>query len=271
MKKTLIVLMLATFCTTNTFAQNTPSYPEPKEGYKRVNLIFPKIENSNQYKVEVRFGMQMELYPCSKAGFNFISDALIKDYGIKDGRFPYYDLTTNQAEVFEGFMDDNCKKENYNNNTYKTILMKEKTLVQIWGKANSGKTSTIKMISYELKKELDKTLSYSFSLEKDEIFEIFDFKGFKIGISSMGDVLHDYLKHFLNNCFDECDIIIAASRVYNDVNNFLDDKCLEKSFRKIKVTNYRIRTESKETQFKFNEVSAKHIHELINQILLGEI
>ena len=111
MKKTLIVLMLATFCTTNTFAQNTPSYPEPKEGYKRVNLIFPKIENSNQYKVEVRFGMQMELYPCSKAGFNFISDALIKDYGIKDGRFPYYNLTTNQAEVFEGFMDDNCKKE----------------------------------------------------------------------------------------------------------------------------------------------------------------
>lgn len=111
MKKTLIVVLLSIFYSSYTFAQNTPSNPEPKEGYKRVDLIFPKIENSNQYKVEVRFGMQMELYPCSKAGFSFTSDALIKDYGIKDGRFPYYDLTTSQAEVFEGFMDDNCKKE----------------------------------------------------------------------------------------------------------------------------------------------------------------
>lgn len=96
----------------NVFARNTPLYPESKEGYTRVDLIFPKIENSNKYKVEVRFGMQMELYPCSKAGFNFILDALmIKDYEIKDGRFPYYDLTTNQAEGFEGFMNDSCKKE----------------------------------------------------------------------------------------------------------------------------------------------------------------
>ena len=111
MKKILITAILAIFSFSISFAQNTPSYPEPKEGYKRVDLIFPKIENSHQYKVEVRFGMQMELYPCSKAGFNFISDALIKDYGIKDGRFPYYNLTTNQAEVFEGFMNENCKKE----------------------------------------------------------------------------------------------------------------------------------------------------------------
>lgn len=103
--------MLAIFCTTNTFAQNTPTYPQPKEGFKRVDLIFPKIENSNNYKVEVRFGMETELYPCSKAGFNFKFDALVKGYGIKNERFPYYDLTTNQAEVFEGFMDDSCKKE----------------------------------------------------------------------------------------------------------------------------------------------------------------
>ncbi|MDO5638194.1 MAG: ecotin family protein [Myroides sp.] len=111
MKTKLIVTLLSIFYYSASIAQNTPTYPQPKEGFKRVDLIFPRIENSNQYKVEVRFGMQMELYPCSKAGFSFISDALIKDYGIKDGRFPYYDLTTNQAEVFEGFMDENCKKE----------------------------------------------------------------------------------------------------------------------------------------------------------------
>lgn len=111
MNKKLILSIVAISYLATTYAQNTPSYPQPKEGFKRVDLIFPKIENDDQYKVEVRFGMELGLYPCSKAGFNFISDALIKDYGINDGRFPYYDLTTNQAEVFEGFMDDNCKKE----------------------------------------------------------------------------------------------------------------------------------------------------------------
>ena len=106
-----MVLMLAIFCTTTTFAQNTPTYPEPKPGFKRVDLILPKIDDADQYKIELRFGMHIELYPCSKAGFSFRSDALVKGYGIKDDRFPYYDLTTNQAEVFEGFIDDSCKKE----------------------------------------------------------------------------------------------------------------------------------------------------------------
>lgn len=55
--------------------------------------------------------METELYPCSNASFRYKPELLIEEYGIKDGRFPYYDLTTNQAEVFEGFMDDSCKKE----------------------------------------------------------------------------------------------------------------------------------------------------------------
>jgi len=106
-----IISIVVIFSYITTFTQNTPTYPQPKEGFKRVDLIFPKIENDDQFKVEVRFGMQIELYPCSNARFNFSSDALVKGSGIKDGRFPYYDLTTNQAEVFEGFMDDSCKKE----------------------------------------------------------------------------------------------------------------------------------------------------------------
>ena len=53
MKKVIIVTLFL-LNSIHLFAQNTPSYPEPKEGYKRVDLIFPKIENSNQYKVEVQ-------------------------------------------------------------------------------------------------------------------------------------------------------------------------------------------------------------------------
>lgn len=43
MKNSLIVLVLSIFCTTTIFAQNTPNYPEPKAGYKRVDLIFLKL------------------------------------------------------------------------------------------------------------------------------------------------------------------------------------------------------------------------------------
>ena len=111
MNKKLILSVLSIFCLTNTFAQNTPTYPQPKEGFKRVDLIFPKIENYDQYKVEVRFGMETELYPCSNASFRFRPELLIEEYGIKGGRFPYYDLTSDKASVTEGFMDDHCKKE----------------------------------------------------------------------------------------------------------------------------------------------------------------
>lgn len=97
----LILSVLSIFCFTNTFAQNTPTYPQPKEGYKRVDLIFPKIENYDQYKVEVRFGMETELYPCSNASFRFRPELLIEEYGIKGGRFPYYDLTSDKASVTE--------------------------------------------------------------------------------------------------------------------------------------------------------------------------
>ena len=111
MKTKLIVALLAIFYFSASFGQNTPNYPQSKEGFKQVDLIFPKIENSNNYKVEVRFGMETELYPCSNASFRFRPELLIEEYGIKDGRFPYYDLTSDKASVTEGFMDDHSKKE----------------------------------------------------------------------------------------------------------------------------------------------------------------
>src|SRR5690606_3048652 len=111
MNKKLVLSVVAMFCLYISFAQNTPSYPKPKEGYKRVDLLFPKIENYDQYKVEVRYGIETELYPCSNASFRFMPELLIEEYGIKGGRFPYYDLTSYKASVTEGFKDDHCKKE----------------------------------------------------------------------------------------------------------------------------------------------------------------
>lgn len=149
--------------------------------------------------------------------------------------------------------------------------MKQKTLIQIWGKAGSGKTTTIKIIRNELEiKYINFHHSYSLPLPNGEIFEIFNCNGFVVGISSMGDVLNHYLRNHLNECFLKCDIIIAASRVYNNVDSFLDKEAKANGFRKVKATNYRIDA-SRTIQDEFSKESAKEIVELIDKIMLGII
>ncbi len=147
--------------------------------------------------------------------------------------------------------------------------MKQKSLIQIWGKAGSGKTTTIKIIRHELeKKYINIHHIYSLPLPAGEIYEIFNCNGFVIGVSSMGDVLVPYLRNHINDCFIQCDIIIAASRVYNDVSNYLSSEAKKYNYRLVKATNYRI-NDVKSVQDEFSQESAKHIVELIDKIMLG--
>jgi cytidylate kinase len=149
--------------------------------------------------------------------------------------------------------------------------MKQKTVIQVWGKAGSGKTTTIKIIRHELEKKYINTIHiYSLPLPNGEIFEIFTCNGLQIGISSMGDDLTKDLKKHLNECFAKCDIIIAASRVYNNVDTFLRIEAIKNDFRLIKATNYRIQSIEIERN-EFNQASAIHIVDLISQIMNGTI
>ncbi|MFE3866483.1 hypothetical protein ACFX5E_00170 [Flavobacterium sp. LS2P90] len=149
--------------------------------------------------------------------------------------------------------------------------MKQKTIIQVWGKAGSGKTTTIKIIRHELEKKYVNTIhKYSLPLPKGEIFEIFTCNGLQIGISSMGDDLNDFLENHLDQCFDKCSIIIAASRVYNNVDKFLREEAIKNDFRLIKATNYRIQSTEIERN-EFNQASAIHIVDLISQIMNSTI
>lgn len=147
--------------------------------------------------------------------------------------------------------------------------MKQKTLIQIWGKAGSGKTTTIKIIRQELEKKYI-NVHHTYSLPKGEIYEIFNCNGFVVGVSSMGDILAPHLRSHLNDCFLQCDIIIAASRVYNSVDSFLRKEAKNNNFRLIKATNYKI-NDVRLVQDEFSQESAKHIVELIDKIMLGII
>ncbi len=149
--------------------------------------------------------------------------------------------------------------------------MKQKTVIQVWGKAGSGKTTTIKIIREELeKKYLNVSYTYSLPLPKGEHFEIFNCNGFVIGVSSMGDDLTPFLKGHLDNCFAQCSLIIAASRVYNNVDTYLRDTAADNNFRIVKATNYKIKT-TRNIQDQFSQESAIHIVDLIDKIFNGLI
>ncbi len=86
----------------------------------------------------------------------------------------------------------------------------------------------------------------------------------------MGDELQSHLRSHLNNCFLQCDIIIAASRVYNNVDSFLRKEAKNNNFRLIKAINYRI-NDNRTVQDECSQESAKYIVDLIDKIMRGII
>ncbi|MBP1167153.1 serine protease inhibitor ecotin [Chryseobacterium sp. PvR013] len=73
------------------YSQEKPNYPEPEKGMKRVDLKLPKIENNKEYKVEIRFGIEMDVSECSDTNdFSFNRKNLEERYAISPSRFPYY-------------------------------------------------------------------------------------------------------------------------------------------------------------------------------------
>lgn len=110
MKQTLTFLILI-ILNVNLYSQNQPSYPQPKEGYKRVDLLLPKIENSKDYKVQVKFSFETSVVECSTADFSFNRKNLKEEYGIpQNSRYPYYVLESDTADIFEGRQSD-CKSD----------------------------------------------------------------------------------------------------------------------------------------------------------------
>ncbi|WP_027387977.1 ecotin family protein [Chryseobacterium gregarium] len=105
---TILILMILSI---KLNAQGKPSYPQPKDGFKRVDLLLPKIENSKDYKVQVKFSFEATARECSDASFSFNRKNLKEEYGIQQGsRYPYYVIENDAAEIFEG-MNSDCKSD----------------------------------------------------------------------------------------------------------------------------------------------------------------
>ena len=85
---------------------HSQSYPEPQNGFKRVDLKLPKLENEKNYKIEVRFSFEANVVDCSNADFSFNPKNLKTQYGANFNRFPYYVLENDMAEISEGYSSE---------------------------------------------------------------------------------------------------------------------------------------------------------------------
>jgi ecotin len=101
------------------FSQNKPNYPEPKEGFKRVDLLLPKLKNQENMQVEIKFAFEIDMLDCERGSFSIYPNLPIEKFGIGSSRFPYYVLDSDNSEVSVG-NNGNCantkqKKKKYSN------------------------------------------------------------------------------------------------------------------------------------------------------------
>jgi hypothetical protein len=148
----------------------------------------------------------------------------------------------------------------------------QKTFLVIWGNENNGKTETIREVRLQLRKMFSafiETVIY----DGDEISILFEINNIKIGIESMGDYLWygDLKKHlddFVIN--DQCDVIICACRIRNEVKQHIEYLADTYDYRIIWATNYR-GDKTTINQSLINKLSAEHLSFLVDNIVSGAI
>ncbi len=118
------ILLILTFLISISFlSQQKPNYPEPEKGMKRVDLKLPKIENDKNYKVEIRFGLEINVSECDDIkDFSFNIKNLTTGYGIPPYRFPYFSLPNDLTTEFVTLKNNDNKKCDESKKIKKKVL-----------------------------------------------------------------------------------------------------------------------------------------------------
>ncbi|MEN9335022.1 MAG: Ecotin precursor [Bacteroidota bacterium] len=93
-------------------SQTKTIFPEPKEGYKKVELQLPKVDNTKNYKVQITFSFDANVGECSNASFSLNPRIdIIKSYGTPlDYTRPYFSVEKEFVDILEMNATD-CKSK----------------------------------------------------------------------------------------------------------------------------------------------------------------
>ena len=98
-----IFLVIAVFIINSiSYSQDKPNYPLPNEGFKRVDLLLPKLKNQENIQVEVKFAFEIELLDCERGSFHLFPNLLTEKFGIGTRRFPYHVIQGEDIEIMAG-------------------------------------------------------------------------------------------------------------------------------------------------------------------------
>jgi hypothetical protein len=146
----------------------------------------------------------------------------------------------------------------------------KKTIFANWGHSEQGKSDTVKRIAKEILANYPNATSSPTTFSYDgDIQVIITIGNLTIGIESQGDPnsrLFESLKMFSST---NCDIIICSTRTRGETVKAVNALHTSFGYDIVWVTNHR--SYEKSLQSSLNEISAKQIFNLVQQLMNGTI
>lgn len=145
----------------------------------------------------------------------------------------------------------------------------KKTIFANWGPSEQGKSDTVKRIAKEIlaafptATTLPKAINFS-----SDIQVIITIGKITIGIESQGDPNSRLLKSLKSFSTDNCDIIICSTRTSGRTVDAVSALHSSHGYDVVWVTNHRSKEKSQEA---LNDISAKHIFTLVQQVIAGTL
>lgn len=144
-----------------------------------------------------------------------------------------------------------------------------KTVFANWGSAGQGKSSTVKEITRLILKHYPTATTSPVTIDYTyDIRVVITIDKIKIGIESQGDPnsrLFDSIKYFVKI---NCDIIICSTRTSGSTVEAVNELYSKHGYDNVWITNHR---SNEKNQAILNEISAKHIFDLIQLNISGKI
>jgi hypothetical protein len=145
----------------------------------------------------------------------------------------------------------------------------KKTIFANWGHAQQGKSDTVKRIAQEITAAYPTATTNPVSIDyAGDIQVIITIGKVKIGIESQGDPNSRIFASLTKFSFDNCDIIVCSTRTSGATVYAVSALHTSHGYDIVWVTNHRSGEKSQAT---LNDISAKHIFGLIQQVLAGSL
>jgi hypothetical protein len=141
----------------------------------------------------------------------------------------------------------------------------KKTVFANWGHAQEGKSETVKKIAQEITSAFPTATTNPVTIDySGDIQVIITIGNIKIGIESQGDPNSRIFASLTKFSTANCDIIVCSTRTSGATVHAVKNLHASHGYDIVWVTNHRSREKPQAT---LNALSAKHIFELIRQVM----